>query len=172
LRELKEEFLDGDLEMKSTVKVLVEGGKATPGPPIGPALGTLGLNIVQVVAKINEKTAAFAGIKVPVKIIADKKTKQFEIEVGSPPAAAMIRKQLGIEKGAKTAGKEVVGDLAFSQAVELAKLKIGTSLAKSAKTAVKEILGTCVSMGITVDGKDAREVQREINEGKYDEELR
>ncbi|MCJ7720520.1 MAG: 50S ribosomal protein L11, partial [Candidatus Hadarchaeum sp.] len=75
-------------------------------------------------------------------------------------------------KGAKTAGKEVVGDLTFSQAVELAKLKIGTSLAKSTKTAVKEVLGTCVSMGVTVDGKDAREVQREIEEGKHDEELR
>ncbi len=158
--------------MKSTVKVLVEGGKATPGPPIGPALGPLGLNVAQVVAKINEKTAAFGGVKVPVKIIADKKTKQFEIEVGSPPAAAMIRKQLGIEKGAKTAGKEVVGNLTFAQAVELAKLKTGTSLAKSTKTAVKEILGTCVSTGVTVDGKDPREVQREIDEGKHDEELR
>jgi large subunit ribosomal protein L11 len=158
--------------VKATVKVLVEGGKATPGPPIGPALGPLGLNVAQVVAKINEKTAAFAGIKVPVKIIADKKTRQFEIEVGSPPAAAMIRKQLGIEKGAKTAGKEVVGNLTFAQAVELAKLKAGTSLAKSIKTAVKEILGTCVSMGVTVDGKDAREVQREIDEGQHDEELR
>ena len=158
--------------MKSTVKVLVEGGKATPGPPIGPALGPLGLNVAQVVAKINEKTGAFVGIKVPVKIIADKKTKQFEVEVGSPPTAAMVRKQLGIEKGAKTAGKEVVGNLTFAQAVELAKLKIGTSLARSTKTGVKEILGTCVSMGVTVDGKDAREVQREIDEGKHDEELR
>jgi large subunit ribosomal protein L11 len=158
--------------MKSTVKVLVEGGKATPGPPIGPALGPLGLNVAQVVAKINEKTAAFGGVKVPVKIIADKKTKQFEIEVGSPPAAAMIRKQLGIEKGAKTAGKEVVGNLTFAQAVELAKLKTGTSLAKGTKSAVKEILGTCVSMGVTVDGKNPRDVQREIDEGKHDEEVR
>ena len=124
------------------------------------------------VAKINEKTAAFSGVKVPVKIIVDKKTKQFEIEVGSPPVAAMIRKQLGIEKGAKTAGKEVVGNLTFAQVVELAKLKTGTSLAKSKKTAVKEILGTCVSMGVTVDGKDPREVQREIDEGKHDEEVR
>ena len=157
--------------MKSTVKVMVEGGKATPGPPIGPALGPLGLNVAQVVAKINEKTAAFAGIKVPVKIIADKKTKQFEIEVGSPPTAAMVRKQLGIEKGAKTAGKEVVGNLTLAQAVELAKLRAGASLARSTKTAVKEILGTCVSMGVTVDGKDAREVQREIDEAKHDAEL-
>ena len=158
--------------MKSTVKVLVEGGKATPGPPIGPALGPLGLNVAQVVAKINEKTATFGGVKVPVKIIADKKTKQFEIEVGSPPAAAMIRKQLGVEKGAKTAGKEVVGNLTFAQAVELAKLKTGTSLAKGTKSTVKEILGTCVSMGVTVDGKNPREVQREIDEGKHDEEVR
>jgi len=157
--------------MKSTVKVMVEGGKATPGPPIGPALGPLGLNVAQVVAKINEKTAAFAGIKVPVKIIADKKTRQFEIEVGLPPTAAMVRKQLGIERGAKTAGKEVVGNITLTKAVELAKLRTGSSLAKSTKTAVKEILGTCVSMGVTVDGKDAREVQREIDEGKYDTEL-
>jgi len=150
------------------VKVMVEGGKATPGPPIGPALGPLGLNVPQVIAEINEKTAAFTGIKVPVKIIADKKTRQFEIEVGLPPAAALVRKQLGIEKGAKTAGKEVVGNLTLSQAVELAKLRRDASLAKNLKAAVKEILGTCVSMGVTVEGRDAREVQREIAEGKHD----
>lgn len=157
--------------MKSTVKVLVEGGKATPGPPIGPALGPLGLNVAQVVAKINEKTAAFGGVKVPVKIIADKKTKQFEIEVGSPPVAAMIRKQLGVEKGAKTAGKEVVGNLTFAQAVELAKLRGGASLAKNTKAAVKEILGTCLSLGVTVEGRNAREITKEINEGKWDEKI-
>ena len=158
--------------MKATVKALVDGGKATPGPPIGPALGPLGVNVGQIVAKINEKTTAFAGMKVPVKIIIDKKTKQFDIEVGSPPVSALIRKELGLEKGAKTAGKEVVGNLTFAQAVELAKLKLGAMMAKGLKAAVKEVLGTCVSMGVTVDGKDAREVQREMDEGKHDEELR
>jgi len=158
--------------MKATVKALVDGGKATPGPPIGPALGPLGVNVGQIVAKINEKTTAFAGMKVPVKIIIDKKTKQFDIEVGSPPVSALIRKELGLEKGAKTAGKEVVGNLTFAQAVEFAKLKLGAMMAKGLKAAVKEVLGTCVSMGVTVDGKDAREVQREMDEGKHDEELR
>jgi len=158
--------------MKATIKALVDGGKATPGPPLGPALGPLGVNIGQIVAKINEKTAAFEGMKVPVKIIIDKKTKQFDIEVGSPPVSALIRKELGLEKGAKTAGKEVVGNLTFGQAIELAKLKLGAMMAKDLKASVKEVLGTCVSMGVTVDGREAREVQREIDEGKHDEELR
>jgi len=158
--------------MKSRVKVLVEGGKASPGPPLGPALGPLGINIGQVVAKINEKTAAFEGMKVPVSVIVDKKTKQFEVEVGIPPIAALIKKKLGLEKGAKTSGTEVVGDLTLAQAVEIAKLKMGGTLAKSLKAAVKEVLGTCVSAGVTVEGKDAREVQREVDEGKHDEVLK
>ena len=158
--------------MKSRVKVLVEGGKASPGPPLGPALGPLGINIGQVVAKINEQTATFEGMKVPVSVIVDKKTKQFEIVVGSPPIAALIKKKLALEKGAKTSGTEVVGNLTLAQAVEIVKLKVEGTLAKGLKAAIKEILGTCVSMGVTVDGKDAREVQREVDEGKHDEVLK
>jgi large subunit ribosomal protein L11 len=160
------------VNMKSTINVLVEGGKASAGPPIGPALGPLGVNVGQVVAKINEKTASFEGMKVPVKIIVDKETKHFEIEVGSPPAAALIRKELGLEKGAKTTGTEVVGNLTLEQAVKIAKLKAESTLAKDLKTMVKEVVGTCLSMGVTVEGKGAREVQREIDEGKYDDKLR
>ncbi len=158
--------------MESRVKVLVDGGKASAGPPLGPALGPLGINIGQVVAKINEKTSTFEGMKVPVTVVVDKKTKQFEIEVGSPPIAALIKKKLGLEKGAKTSGTEVVGNLALTQAVEIAKLKLKGTLAKGLKAAVKEVLGTCVSAGVTVEGKDAREVQREMDEGKYEEVLK
>lgn len=157
--------------MKTKVKVLVEGGKATPGPPLGPALGPLGVNVAQVVAKINEKTSAFVGIKVPVTVIVDK-NRQFEIEVGSPPVAALIKKELGVEKGAKTSGTEVVGNLSLSQVINIAKLKMGSSFAKDLKAAVMEVLGTCVSLGATVEGKDPREVQREIKEGKHDEVLK
>jgi large subunit ribosomal protein L11 len=157
--------------MKSRVKVLVEGGKATPGPPLGPALGPLGVNVAQVVAKINEKTSSFSGMKVPVTVVVDK-THQFEIEVGSPPVAALIKKELGVEKGAKTAGTEVVGNLSLAQVVNIAKLKLGSSFAGDIKAAVMEVLGTCVSLGATVDGKDAREIQREIAEGKHDGELK
>ena len=158
--------------METTIKVLIEGGKATPGPPIGPALGPLGINVGQVVSEINKKTAAFEGMKVPVSIIVDKKTKQFRIEVGSPPTAALIKKELGLEKGAKTAGQEVVGNLTFEQVVKIAKLKRSTMLAEDLRAAVNEVLGTCLSMGVTVDGMHPKEVQRQVREGKYDEKLR
>jgi large subunit ribosomal protein L11 len=157
--------------MKSRVKVLVEGGKASPGPPLGPALGPLGVNVAQVVAKINEKTISFSGMKVPVTVVVDK-TRQFEIEIGSPPVAALIKKELGVEKGAKTSGAEVVGNLNLAQVVNIARLKSGGTFAKNIKAAVMEVLGTCVSLGATVDGRDAREMQREITEGKHEEELR
>ena len=158
--------------MESRVKVMVEGGKATPGPPLGPALGPLGINVAQVIAKINEATSSFAGIKVPVIVIVKKKTKEFRVEIGSPPTSALIKKELGAERGAKTAGTEVVGNLSFAQVVGIAKMKFGTSLAKNIKSAVKEMLGTCVSLGVTVDGKDARKVQQEIEKGEHDEELK
>lgn len=153
--------------MKARIKLLVEGGKANPGPPLGPALGPLGVNVGQVVQKINQATAKFSGMKVPVILTVDRKTKEFQIEVGSPPVSVLIKKELGIEKGAKTAGKEVVGNLTFPQVVKIAKEK-GGDLRKK----VKEVLGTCKSMGVTVEGKDPREVQREIDEGKYEEELK
>lgn len=158
--------------MKSRVRVLVEGGKASPGPPLGPALGPLGVNVGQVIAKINEKTTSFQGMKVPVNVIVDKKTKQFEIEIGSPPVAVFLKKELNLEKGAKTPSTEIVGNLSLAQVVKIIKLRSGSTLAKDTKAAVKEALGTCVSMGITVEGKNAREVQRELDEGKYEEELK
>ncbi|HID60349.1 MAG TPA: 50S ribosomal protein L11 [Hadesarchaea archaeon] len=157
--------------MKSRVKVLVEGGKASAGPPLGPALGPLGVNVGQVVAKINEKTASFSGMKVPVTVVVDK-NKQFEIEIGSPPVSALIKKELGLEKGAKTSGTEVVGNLTLSQVLNIAKMKSGTTIAKNLKAAVMEVLGTCLSLGATINGKDAHEVQKEIVEGKHDGELR
>jgi len=152
---------------KRSVKVLVEAGKATPGPPLGPALGVLGVNVAQVVAKINEKTAHLEGMKVPVTVIVDTKTRQFEIEVGLPPVSVMIKKELGLEKGSKTAGKEIVGDLPFEKVVKIAKERLNYTLAKDLRKAIKEVLGTCVSMGITVEGKDPREIQKEVDEGKW-----
>jgi large subunit ribosomal protein L11 len=158
--------------LASKIKVLVEGGKASAGPPLGPALGPLGVNVGQVVAKINQETASFAGMKVPVTVVVDPKTGKFEIEVGSPPVSALIKKELGLEKGAKTAGSEVVGNLSLAHVAKIAKLKLTGSLARDLKGAVKEVLGTCVSAGITVDGKDPREVQREIDEGEHEEPLK
>ncbi len=150
--------------MPRVVEVLVPGGKATPGPPLGPAIGPLGLNVKQVVDKINEATKDFDGLPVPVKIIA-KEDRTFEIEVGVPPVSALIKKELGIEKGSKETGKEIVGDLKLDQVVKIAKTKQKQMLAYDLRSAVLEVLGTAVSMGVTVEGKHPKDVQREIKEG-------
>jgi large subunit ribosomal protein L11 len=151
--------------MPRVVEVLVPGGEASPGPPLGPAIGPLGLNVKQVVDRINAETKNFNGLSVPVKIIVQD-DGSFDIEVGIPPATALIKRELGISKGSNKTGSEVVGDLSLEQVKEIAKMKMSEVLSYDLRSAVKEILGTCVSMGVTVEGKNPKEVQKEIDEGK------
>jgi large subunit ribosomal protein L11 len=158
-------------EAKKIVEALVAGGQATAGPPLGPALGPLGVNVLAIVNKINEVTKDYAGMKVPVKVIVDTETKEFEVTVGTPTASALIVSELKIEKGSGSPKAQKVGDLSMEQVVRIAKLKQAELLSTNTKAAVKEILGTCVSMGVTVEGKDPREVQKEIDEGKHDAAL-
>jgi large subunit ribosomal protein L11 len=154
---------------KKVVELLVNGGQATAGPPLGPALGPLGLNVMAVVNRINELTRDYAGMKVPVKVAVDVENKEFEVSVGTPTASALVVSELKIEKGSGTPNTAKVGDLTMEQVVRIAKIKRAELLASTLKCAAKEMLGTCVSMGVTVEGKDPREVQREIDEGKYEE---
>src|SRR3989338_4125800 len=122
---------------KEKIKAMIEGGKATAAPPLGPALGPLGLNIGQVIAKINEKTKSFAGMQVPVTVIADPKTKEFEIEVGTPPTSALIIKEAGIEKGAANPLTDKVADMLIEQIIKIAKIKESSLLGKDLKSRVK-----------------------------------
>ncbi len=154
------------------ISALVEGGKATAGPPIGPALGPLGINAGQVVAQINEKTKTFEGMTIPVTIIVDTDTKEFKIEVGSPSTAALIKKQIGVEKGSGKAKEIKIADLLIDEVISIAKAKHEATHGKELKDTVNEVLGTCLSMGVTVEGKDPREVQKEVKEGKYDEKIK
>jgi len=151
-----------------TVELLVSGGQATAGPPLGPALGPLGINIMAVVTKINELTHDYAGMKVPVKIVVDTENKTFEVVVGTPTASALLVAELKIEKGSGTPNTAKVGNLTVEQIVRIAKIKRPELLAKTLKGAAKEMMGTCVSVGVTVEGKDPREVQTEVDDGKYD----
>ena len=153
--------------MPEKLEVLVDGGKATPGPPLGPALGPLGVNVIQVVSAINEKTKAFMGMKVPVTLLVDSKTKEFEIKVGTPPTTALIMKELGLEKGSGTPNSDFVGDLTAHQVEKIGEMKKDSMLAKDKRGRFREVVGTCVSMGVTVDGKDPRKVITEIDEGGY-----
>jgi large subunit ribosomal protein L11 len=153
--------------MAEKLDVLVDGGKATPGPPLGPALGPLGVNVIQVVNAINEKTKAFAGMKVPVTLTVDPKTKSFEIKVGTPPTTALILKELRLEKGSGSPKAMKVGNLSVEQALKIAEMKKDSMLGKSKKERFKEVVGTCVSMGVTVDGKEPKQIIDEINKGGY-----
>jgi len=152
--------------MTETIDVLVDGGKANAGPPLGPALGPLGVNISDVVKKINEKTADFEGMKVPVKVVVDPATKKFEITVGTPPVSALVKKELGLEKGSDNARTTKVGNLTLEQIRKIARMKADTLLGADEKARIKEIAGSCVTMGVTVEGMDPREFQKKLEAGE------
>jgi large subunit ribosomal protein L11 len=153
---------------KKIVEALVNGGQATAGPPLGPALGPLGVNVLAIVTKINEITQNYSGMKVPVKISVDTDNKEFEVTVGTPTTSALLVSELGVTKGSGTPNTEKIGNLSIDQIIRIAKVKAEDVLGRDLKAAVKEVLGTGVSMGVTIEGKDPRVVQQEIDEGKYD----
>ena len=150
---------------------MVEGAKASGGPPIGPALGPTGVNIFQVVTKINEITQPFTGLKVPVKIIVNPNDKSFEIEVGTPPTSALILKEVGASKGSGTPNTAIVGNLTVDQLKNIAKGKASDLSALTMKGAVLTISGTCGQMGVNIEGKTAKQFQSEVQEGLWDAQL-
>jgi large subunit ribosomal protein L11 len=153
---------------KKTVSALVTGGEASAGPPLGPSLGPLGINVLQVVNTINDKTKDFSGMKVPVKVEVDPETKKFTVEVGIPPTTALIAKEAGITKGSGTAGKDYVGNISMENIVKIARMKIDISYAIDLKNASKEIIGSCVSSGIMIENKPAKEIYADVEKGQFD----
>lgn len=153
--------------MAQSVSSMVEGGKANSGPPLGPALGPLGLNLGQIVKEINDKTKDFQGMQVPVTVtIVDPDTKKYEITVGIPPTSALIKKELKIEKGSGSRKTNVVANATLDQIKNVAKVKIDSMLSDNLKAAVLEVLGTCLSLGVNVEGKSPTEVQNLIKKGE------
>lgn len=151
---------------------IVPGGGATGGPPIGPALGPMGVNIMQIVAEINKQTGEYKGTPVPVDVFIDTDTREFKVKVGMLSTFALLTQAVGVSKGSGTPHSAKVGDLAFADLVSVAKKKKAGLYAASLKAAAREVLGTCVSMGVTVDGKPAKEVQELIKSGAYDAQLK
>ena len=151
------------------ISSLVTGGAASAGPPLGPALGPLGVNIMEIINAINEKTKDFEGMKVPVTVSIDTNTKKWDITIGIPSASALVLKEIGIKKGTGTAGTEWVGDIKMESIAKVAKTKLNDSYATSLKSVAKSIVGTCRTLGIKVEGKTPAEATAEINEGKWDQ---
>ncbi len=156
--------------MEKIIDVIVDGGKATAGPPLGPALGPLGINAGKVVADINSATKDFSGMKVPVKVVVDTVKKEYRVEVGTPPTAELIKKEAGIEKGAGTR-EAPAGNITLEKLVKISKAK-SNSLGKSLKDTLKEVVGSCQSLGVTIEGKPPKTVLREIDSGAHDSLLK
>ena len=152
------------------VEVLVPGGRATASPPLGPALGPLGVNVKAVIEKVNEMTKEFNGIQVPIKITIDDK-KAFTIKVGVPPTSALVKQELKIETGSDKPNEKIVGNLTIKGLAKIARLKRNDSLAKNLKNVAKEIVGTCSSLGVTIENLRAKDVIVAINSGKFDSDL-
>ncbi len=136
-------------EVAAKVKLQLPGGQATPAPPVGPALGQHGVNIGEFVQKFNAATAQHQGTIIPVEIsiYSDRK---FDFILKSPPAAVLVKKAVGLAKGAATPSRETVGSITRAQLEGIAKEKIKDLNAKNLEGAVRMIMGTCRSMGVKV----------------------
>jgi large subunit ribosomal protein L11 len=152
--------------MAQVISVLVNGGEATAGAALGGALGPLGIPVGKVIGKINEATKEYKGLQVPVKVIVNPATKEFELEVGMPPTSALVKKELGLAKG--TGDGSVVGDISWDKVVQIAKARQKGCLGADLKKVAKEVIGTCQSMGVTIEGKPAKEFYKEIETRKVE----
>jgi len=150
------------------IKLLVEGGKMEPGPAVAQQIGPLGLNMGQIISDVNKATESFKGMKVPVELNVDPATKTYTIKVSSPPVSEMLKKELGLEKGSGDHKKLQVGNIAIEQIINLAKTKLPEALENDLKSMIKTIVGSCVSLGIMIDNKPAKQVAEEIENGSYD----
>jgi large subunit ribosomal protein L11 len=137
-------------KVRAVVKVMIEAGKATPAPPVGPALGQHGMNIMAFVKEYNERTASQAGTIVPAEITVFE-DRSFTFVLKTPPASDLIRKALGVDKGSGSAGKTRVGVLSRDKLREIAQLKMKDLNATSVEAAERIIEGSARSMGVAIE---------------------
>lgn len=153
------------------IKLLVDAEDMKPGPAIAQKLGPLGINIGKVIQEVNNATKKFSGLKIPVELDINAKTKNFQIKVFSPPVAELIKKELGVEK-ASGSKKLRTGNLSIEQIIKIAKTKLPNMLSRNLKSAVKSVIGSCVSLGVLVENKEAKEIEGLIEQGVYDKEIK
>jgi large subunit ribosomal protein L11 len=153
------------------IKLLIEGGDMKPGPAIAQKLGPLGINMGKVISGVNQATANFKGMKVPVELEINEKTKEFSIKTSSPPTSELLKKELSIESGSGDHKKLKVGNASIEDVIKVAKIKFPYMLEKEFKSAVKSILGTCASIGILVENENANAVVKKIEQGAFEKEI-
>jgi large subunit ribosomal protein L11 len=139
-------------KIRAVLTLQLESGKASPAPPVGPALGQHGVNIMDFVKAYNERTAKLAGDISPAQITIFE-DRSFSFEIRTPPASSLIRKAAGLEKGSATPRRETVGNITSAQVKEIAEKKMVDLNANDVDAAMLMIAGTARSMGILVDGE-------------------
>jgi len=152
--------------------LIVEGGKAVTTPQLAQKLGPLKINISEVIKKINDKTSNFKGIKVPLKLSIDTNTKDVNIGVGSPPVSELIKNELGIEKGSGVPNKDIKGNISIEQVIKIADMKKESMYIENLKSAVKNVIGSCNSLGVYVEGKPAKDFVKYIEKGLFEKEIK
>jgi large subunit ribosomal protein L11 len=155
--------------MAETIELLVEGGEASAGPPLGPALGPTEVNVGQVVQAINDETADFEGTEVPVTVTVE--DGDYEIDVGLPPTSALVKDELGFDTGSGRPQAEFVADMSAEQLKKVAEMKADDLLSYDTKNAAKEVAGSCVCLGVKIEGDDPRDAARRIDDGEFDDVL-
>ncbi|MBE7075581.1 MAG: 50S ribosomal protein L11 [Clostridiales bacterium] len=136
-------------KVKAVVKLQLEAGKATPGPPVGSSLGPHGINIAGFTKEFNEKTASQAGFIIPV-VITIYEDRSFTFELKTPPAAVLIKKAIGLDKGSAKPNKQKVGKITKEQIRKIAETKMPDLNADSIESAMSMIAGAARSMGVEV----------------------
>jgi len=159
-------------KIKMQIKIMAEGGNMTPNPALSQQLGPAGVNIGQVISKVNEATKEFKGLKVPVELDVNTTTKKFEVKVFSPPVSELLKKEFKVPKGSGDQKKLSVANASIEQIISVAKVKMPGMLAKDLKSAVKSVIGTCGALGILIENKYASEIEKDIASGKYDSEIK
>jgi len=153
------------------VKLLIDGGDMKPGPAIAQQLGPMGINMGQVISKVNEGTKEFKGMKIPVELDINEKTKEFTIKTSSPPTSELLKKELKLEKGSHKNSEFKMSNGSIEDIIKITKIKHQDMLEKDFKTAIKSVLGTCASIGILVENKNPNELIKEVVSGKFDKEI-
>ncbi|MEK6871383.1 MAG: 50S ribosomal protein L11 [Nanoarchaeota archaeon] len=156
---------------KVIIKLLIDGGEMKPGPAIAQQLGPKGINIGKVISYINDATKSFKGMKVPVELDVDEKTKDFSVKTFSPPTSELIKSELKLEKGSAKISEIKVGNASIEDIIKIAKIKHTNMLEKDLKKAVKSVLGTAASVGILVENNNPVAIVQEVEQGKFDKEI-
>lgn len=153
------------------IRLLVDGGEMKPGPTLSQKIGPLGLNMGKLIGDVNKATAEFKGMKVPIIVDINTKTKDIKVTTLTPPTSELLKKEMSATVGSGRPNKLKIGNAPIELIIKVAKKKQKDMFVNDLKAAVISALGTCQSIGLVVESKDPKEVIQDVKAGRYDKEI-